>query len=112
MLRQIGKFKELQVIYRQNRLFSQHNINKEDNKSTSNPYFNPTAAYLKNEMNTTEDAIRNWQLDFKAKHGRKPTLEEMKKDSTIGHLFEERKTQKNSLQKEMSQLSRFRQSEK
>lgn len=60
---------------------------KPSDEVVTNPYFNPTAAGLKRELGDTQDAIKEWQAAFKHKHGRKPTMEEMKRDPTIGNML-------------------------
>jgi len=96
----------LRLQFNQQRCFSYGNSDKiswtqeirESQKSeTVNPYFNPLAASMKAEVNSMQEQIREWQKDFKAKHDRKPTLEEMKKDPSIGPLFESIERQKNMM---------------
>jgi len=65
--------------------------------SASNPFFNPQAAAVKKGMNEGESKIKEWQERFKAKHGRKPTMEEMKRDPDIGPILAERDAQKQLL---------------
>jgi len=62
-----------------------------------NPYFNPIAAGLKKELSSMQETIKNWQNDFKAKNGRKPTLDEMRKDPSVGPVLQSIDRQKHAM---------------
>ena len=84
--------------------------NKGDSKNTQDEihriYSNPMAAGLKKDLNDTESTIKIWQESFKAKHGRKPTMEEMKRDPEIGHLVSGLREQKQGLKSSLNQAFR------
>mgnify|MGYP006933347368 CR=1 FL=1 len=60
-------------------------------------YYDATAAGLKRELNTMESSIKSWQEEFKQKHGRKPTLEDMRNDPEIGAIVSQLRGQKASI---------------
>ena len=70
-----------------------------------NPYYNPKAVGLKKELTTMQEQIKNWQADFKNKNGRKPTLDEMRKDPSVGPVIEGIERQKQAIS---STINRFR----
>jgi hypothetical protein len=72
---------------------------KEEGESaeTPNPFFNPQAALLKSQMNQMQQQIKEWQEVFKKKHGRKPTLDEMKSDHVLGPIFSSLEKQRHAL---------------
>ena len=72
---------------------------------TKNPFYNPAAAGIKKEMTIMQESIKQWQAEFKTKHGRKPTLDEMRKDPTVGPTINSIEKQKNALK---STVQRFR----
>jgi len=80
-------------------------IREENQNQSVNPFFNPTAAGMKTELNGMQETIREWQANFKKKHGRKPNLEEMREDPTVGPLFESIDRQKKAI---TSTLQRWR----
>ena len=70
-----------------------------------NPYYNPKAVGLKKELEGMQHQIREWQATFKQKNGRKPTLEEMRQDPSVGPLILSLDAQKNAIK---ASLTRFR----
>lgn len=70
-----------------------------------NPYYNPRAVGLKKELEGMQQEIKDWQADFKKKNGRKPTLEEMRQDPSVGPLILSLDAQKNAIK---ASLQRFR----
>ena len=70
-----------------------------------NPYYNPIAVGLKKELEGMQGQIREWQATFKQKNGRKPTLEEMRKDPFVGPLILSLDAQKHAIK---TSLQRFR----
>jgi hypothetical protein len=71
----------------------------------TNPFYNPKAAGLKKELTMMQESIKNWQETFKRKNGRKPTLEEMKKDPEIGPILQGLDKQRQAIQ---ATIQRFR----
>ena len=47
-------------------------------------FYNPKTASLKRELDKMEGNIKSWHQEFKKKHGRKPNLEDMRQDPSIG----------------------------
>lgn len=81
-------------------------INEESHTNEyQNPFFNPQAAGLKSQMNQMQAEIKNWQEAFKKKNGRKPTLDEMKSDPTIGPMLKSFDQQRHAIQ---AAIQRFR----
>jgi len=72
-------------------------IREEAQNQGVNPFYNPTAAGMKAELNGMQETIREWQANFKKKHNRKPNLEEMRQDPTVGPLFESMERQKKTI---------------
>jgi hypothetical protein len=73
---------------------SYNDVNKETNV---NPFFNPQTASLRRELEAMQSEIKTWQAQFKSKHGRKPTLEEMNRDNEIGPILKSLENQKNAI---------------
>ena len=72
-------------------------IREEAQNQGVNPFYNPTAAGMKSELNGMQETIRERQANFKKKNNRKPTLEEMGQDPTVGPLFESIDRQKKNI---------------
>jgi hypothetical protein len=70
-----------------------------------NPYYNPRAVGLKKELEGMQVEIKEWQNNFKKKNGRKPTLEEMRQDPSVGPLILSLDAQKNAIK---ASIQRFR----
>ena len=71
----------------------------------NNPFFNPVSAGLRKELLGMQDQIKEWQVTFKNKNGRKPTLTEMKEDPDIGPLIMSIEKQKKAI---YTSVNRFR----
>jgi hypothetical protein len=71
----------------------------------TNPFFNPKAAGLRKELSMMQESVKEWQEKFKKKHGRKPTLEEMKKDADIGPIIQSLDKQRQAIS---ASVQRFR----
>ena len=74
-------------------------------ESTPNPFFNEKAAHIKQNIDNMGLSLKDWQAEFKKKHNRKPTLDDMKKDPQIANLMGSMKSEKQSLK---STIQRFR----
>jgi len=73
--------------------------------SALNPFFNAKAATIKNNMDNMGLSLKQWQEEFKRKNNRKPTLDDMRKDSQVADLIGSMENQKNILK---ATIQRFR----
>lgn len=79
---------------------------KKANMTGPNPYFNANAAQAKKELDGMASSMKDWQDDFKRKHGRKPTLQEMRDDPTASQLMADVKSTRKDLKSSI--VNRFR----
>lgn len=108
MLARLIKLKptQLNISYAQSSFFSLNNGGNNPKKDEPyNPYYNPTASGMKSELNEMSDKVQQWQHEFKKKHGRKPTLEEMKSDPAVSGVLGGIDKQKNAI---VNELRKFR----
>lgn len=80
---------------------------EEEEKKTANtnPFFNERAAGIKKNIDSMSHSLKDWQENFKKKHNRRPTLEDMQNDPSISGLISLMKSEKNLLK---STIQRFR----
>lgn len=74
-------------------------------QSVQNPFFNEKAAFIKKNIDNMGISLKEWQEEFKKKHNRKPTLEDMQKDPQISGIIGSMKNEKKLLK---STIQRFR----
>ena len=74
-------------------------------ETTTSPFFNEKAAYIKKNIDNMGISLKDWQTEFKKKHNRKPTLDDMKNDPRVAGLMGSMQNEKNALK---STIQRFR----
>ena len=73
-------------------------MNKESTADdNTNSFYNPVTADLNKKLVGVQGQIKDWQLNFKKKTGRKPTLEDMRADVTIKPLIDSIEKQKQAM---------------